>query len=251
MRLCQEHRKKKAAIFEAVSSSPRTRKILQKKGVITSPEEIKETAALRALAADISEGAEHVKKSRSKDKQAAYSAFKHLAYGQNVAKSRAKKTISTLVKVGRKSVGKAVQERQKILSGEKKSWLYLERKTRGDAVSQEDKELVFNYWTYEASRPTGDKKDIIRKRTGKKEYIEHAKHVLEKTQMEAFMEFQALHPDVKIKQRKFESLKPFFIRAAKEKDRRSCLCRKHVEAQIVFKDCMKFRKNICRKKWKK
>ena len=208
---------------------------------------MKETAALRALAADIAEGANNVKKSRSKDKQAAYSALKHLAFGQNVAKSRAKKTLSTLVNVRRKSVRKAVKERQKILSGEKKSWLYLERKTRGDAISQEDKQLVFNYWTYDASRPTGDKKDVLRKRTGKKEYIEHAKHVLEKTQTQAFLEFQAIHPDVKIKQRKFESLKPFFIRAAKEKDRRSCLCRKHVETQIVFKDCLKFWKNACRK----
>ena len=41
------------------------------KGVIKSPEEIKETVALRALAADISEGAEHVKRSRSKNTRAA------------------------------------------------------------------------------------------------------------------------------------------------------------------------------------
>ncbi|XP_031553522.1 uncharacterized protein LOC116290592 [Actinia tenebrosa] len=31
----------------------------------------------------------------------------------------------------------------------------------------------------------------------------------------------------------------------REKDRRSCLCRKHVETQILFKDCMKYRKSIC------
>ena len=62
---------KKAELFEAISSSPRTRKVLQKKGVIKSPEEIKETVALRALAADISEGAEHVKRSRSKNTRAA------------------------------------------------------------------------------------------------------------------------------------------------------------------------------------
>ena len=62
---------KKAELFEATSSSPRTRKVLQKKGVIKSPEEIKETVALRALAADISEGAEHVKRSRSKNTRAA------------------------------------------------------------------------------------------------------------------------------------------------------------------------------------
>ena len=131
--------------------------------------------------------------------------------------------------------------------GEKKSWLYLERKTRGDAVSQEVKQLVLNFWTYEASRPTGDKKGIIRKRVGKKQSIEHIIHVLEKMQTEAFLEIQAVHPDVKIKQQKFESLKPFFNHAAKEKDRRSCLCQKHIEAQIVFKDCMRFHKSVCKR----
>lgn len=85
------------------------------------------------------------------------------------------------------------------------------------------------------------------KRSRKKEYIEHAKHALKKTQTEAILEFQAIHPDVKIKQPKFESLKPFFICAAKAKDWRSCLCRKHVKTQIVFKDCLKFWKNACRK----
>lgn len=73
-----------------------------------------------------------------------------------------------MVNLGRKSVGKAVKERQKILSGEKKSWLYLERRTRGDAISQEDKQLVFNYWTYEASKPTGDKKRYSKEKNRKK-----------------------------------------------------------------------------------
>ena len=59
---------KKAELFEAISSSPQTRKMLQKKGIIKSSKEMKETTALCALAADISEGADHVKKSRSKDK---------------------------------------------------------------------------------------------------------------------------------------------------------------------------------------
>ena len=45
-----------------------------------------------------------------------------------------------------------------------------------------------------------------------------------------------------MKQRKFEYLKPFFVRQAKERDRKSCLCRKHVKMKIVFTACMKFRK---------
>ena len=41
-------------------------------------------------------------------------------------------------------------------------------------------------------------------------------NVLEKMHTEAFLEFQQLHPDVKVKHRKFESLKPFFVKQTKE-----------------------------------
>ena len=83
---------------------------------------------------------------------------------------------------------------------------------------------------------------MVKKRTGKQQYIQHAKHVLEKTQTEAYMEFMELHPEIQVKQRKFENLKPFFVKQAKERDRKSCLCRKHVETKMVFTACMKFRK---------
>jgi len=212
-----------------------------------TPEEVEEISSLRALVVDISESMQNIKTSKSKDDKAAYSAFKSLAFGKNVSECKACKSLSKLINVGRRSLSTGIRERAKILSGEKKSWLDLERKTRGDAISTEHKQLICNFWSFEASRPTGDKKDVIRKRTGRKQHIEHAKHVLEKTQTEVFLEFQAQYPKAKIKQRKFESLKPFFVQPAREKDRRSCLCRKHVETQIVFKDCMKFRKAVSRR----
>lgn len=59
---------------------------------------------------------------------------------------------------------------------EKNSWLDLERKTRGDAISTEHKQLIFSFWSYEVSRPTGDKKDVIRKKTAKEQHMEHARH---------------------------------------------------------------------------
>lgn len=168
--------KKKAELVETISSSPRTNKILTKKGLIKTPEEQKETTALRALASDISEGLQHLKKSGSKDNRTAFNAFKSLSFGKNVSKSRARRSLSKLVNVGRSSVGKAIKERAKILSGERKSWLFYERKTRGDAISNENKQLIFNFWTHEASRPTGDKKDVIRQRVGIKQHISHVKH---------------------------------------------------------------------------
>ena len=42
-----------------------------------------------------------------------------------------------LVNVDSCVVSKAVQERSKILAGERKSWLYTERKSRSDAVSED------------------------------------------------------------------------------------------------------------------
>ena len=172
--------KKKAEVIEMLASSPRTRKILTKRGLVKTSEEQKE--------------------------------------------------ISTL----------------SIFKGDTESWLYPKCKVRQDAISEEDSKVIFNYWTNTASRPTGDKKDVVKKRIGKQQYVCHTKHVLEKTQTEVYLEFQPLYPDVKINQRKFESLKPFFVKQAKERDRRSCLCRKHVETKIVFDACMKFCKAIAK-----
>lgn len=147
---------KKAELVETISSSPRTKKILEKKGFIKTPEEAKETTALRALAADITEGVQQLKNCGSKDNRAAYSAFKSLAFGENVSKCRAKKSLSKLVNVGQKSVRNAVKERAKILAGERKSWLYTKRRVRRDALSEEDGKKIFSYWTY-----TADRKSVV------------------------------------------------------------------------------------------
>ena len=77
-----------------------------------------------------------------------------------------------------------------------------------------------------------------------KTWVEHPKHVLEKTQTEAYVEFASMHPEIKISQRKFENLKLYFVRGARDRDRQTFMCRQHVELQIVFKDCMKFRKRV-------
>ena len=102
----------------------------------------REVNALKAMAADISEGVVHMKKRGSKDNRAAYTAFKSVAFGENVAKSRAKKSLSKLVNVNAKRMKEALGKRSKILTGERKSWLYTERKTRGDAISEDIKQLL-------------------------------------------------------------------------------------------------------------
>ena len=214
---------KKAAVLESLVSSPRTRKQLENRGVVTTTEEQREVAKLKALASDISSGLAKV-----------------------IKKSRAKRSLGKLVNLNEKNISKAIKLRESILKGDTPSWLYTKRKVRQDAISEEDAKKVFNYWAHTASRPTGDKKDVLKQHIGKEEHVKH-KACVGKTQTDAFREFLELHSEVKIRQRKFESLKPFFVKQAKERDRRSCLCRKHVEMQIVFKSCTKYRKELVKK----
>ena len=72
----------------------------------------------------------------------------------------------------------------------------------------------------------------------------HAKHTLEKTQTEAYMEFKIKHPEIKMGQCTFESCKPFYIATLRSQDRISCCCRIHVETRMVFQSCMGFRRQI-------
>ena len=60
-----------------------------------------------------------------------------------------------------------------------------------DAVKDEEKRLIYDYWTYEASCPTRSKKNKMSQCVRKGEYVEHAKHVLGNTKAESFREFSS------------------------------------------------------------
>ena len=87
------------------------------------------------------------------------------------------------------------------------SWLHTKRKIHCNAITEENAKILYNYSSQIASRPKGDKKDTLKQRIGKNECIRHARQVLEKTQTGAYMEFCTLHPEIKIKQSKFEGFK--------------------------------------------
>ena len=67
--------RKKAAIIQDMVRSPTTRKIFEKKGIMKSPEEL-EITALRSLAEDLAEGLSKVKKAKTSDGRATYTAVK-------------------------------------------------------------------------------------------------------------------------------------------------------------------------------
>jgi len=55
-----------------------------------------------------------------------------------------------------------------------------------------------------------------------------------------YEDFKKAHSDVKVSQRYFERLKPFFAQPLRPKDRNTCCCRKHVEARLLFRKCMDY-----------
>ena len=115
---------KKAAIIKTIVNSPRTRTILEDEGMMKTLTDEMETRALKALASDISDGLQDVKKARSNKKRAALTAFKSLAFGKNVKKAKVKKSLSKIVNIDEKSIRKAIQRRQKVLKGDLPSWQY-------------------------------------------------------------------------------------------------------------------------------
>ena len=82
--------------------------------------------------------------------------------------------------------------------------------------------------------------DIVRKRIACNTFVSHAKHILEKTQTEAYLEFKDKRPEIKMGQRTFEKCKPFYVIAPRSQDRNTCCCRSQVEMRMVFASCMNF-----------
>lgn len=102
--------------------------------------------------------------------------------------------------------------RTQILKTEKSCFEITKRKTRSDAVSENVKRTVFDFWcSPSVSRTSSNKKDIKRMRISPKTYSSYQIQFLEKTQTEAYLEFKSKYPEIKISQRLFENYKPFFV----------------------------------------
>lgn len=125
--------------------SPRTRKVLEKRRLIKTPEEEKVIALT-------TQGLKAIKIDKSNKRIAVLGVAKSLSFGQNVKKSISQKTLSKLTAFDRRSIKSAIEKREMILKGEEPSWLETKRKTRRDAVTEETKEVVYDYWKMVVTR---------------------------------------------------------------------------------------------------
>ena len=235
---------KRAEVVVALNESPTTRPILESCGILNSVEAQSDVLVGRAVMADVSQAVSAMKKKRSKDNCTAVKVGCALLCGQNVTSTRLKSKVSKKVDLPRRRLALANQHRQSVLEN-KLRWLDCSRKTRSDAISEATKKLIYEFWASpDVSRPTGNKKDELRERVGPNDYMTHAKQILEMSQTEVYLQFKSKYPEIKIGQRVFEKCKPFFVKPTSAEDRVSCCCRTHVEARMLFNDCMKFRRAV-------
>ncbi|MES9879654.1 MAG: hypothetical protein ABW185_02090 [Sedimenticola sp.] len=197
-----------------------------------------------AVLKDIKVAIDTCRMKRSTDSLKAMNVIVASVSGENLSKAKCIRRLSDELQLPVRRISGGKRIRTKILKSEKSCWTVTDRKTRSDAIPETTKHLCYDYWLAAGnSRPTGNKSDIKRERLTPKVYASHMVHVLEKTQTEIFQEFKTNNPDIKISQRQFEKYKPFYVRAVREKDRMTCCCRYHVEANLVFKSCKKFRQD--------
>ena len=234
---------KRMAVVTSPVSSPSTRTHLESVGLCTSQEEQETVTIAQATLEDAAKALGSTKQKRSNDARAAANTTLAFLTGERVKEGRLTSKIARKLNINRQRVTQAFQHRRRTLRSEKSCWLVNKRKTRSDFIPEEHKRKAYDYWASpDVSRPTGNKKDIMRKRIARKTFVSHPKQILEKTQTEAFLQFKRDNPGIKMGQRTFEKCKPFYVIAPRRQDRNTCCCRAHVEMRMVFGSCMDFRR---------
>ena len=236
---------KRAECVEKLANSPSVKPLLQERGVIHDDESRKDVRIARALITDMRTSREAILKDKSSEAAHMAETSFSMAFGSSVKESKLLGTVQKKLNINKNTATRYSKFNVKRLQGSTGTWKHTGRKTRSDAISQAVKQKVVDFWSSSlASHVTGNKNDIKRVRLGPKEYAEHPKMILEKRQTDVFNEFCSENPDIKMHQRTFEKLKPYYVFPCTEKDRNSCCCRNCIEGKMVCESAMKFRKKL-------
>ncbi|KAG0572176.1 hypothetical protein KC19_VG074600 [Ceratodon purpureus] len=109
-------------------------------------------------------------------------------------------------------------------------WAKVYRKKRKDVLSQTTIDTVVCWWE-EETKVSPCKKDIRREWVGVKEFVTHATHWLEESQLDFYTRFVTLHAPIKVSLTSFRRLKPYFVRRLR--DLNACCCRYNIEMQEI------------------
>lgn len=234
----------KAEIINELIKSPNTRKILENKGVINTLENQEDIKVARSIKCSVKESIDVIKRKRAPEATSALQVGLSLMSGPDLKKQKVVTKVASDIGVSRILMTKAMQRHDNIVVGTEGALKLAERKMFS-IIPTEDKQIAVEFWgSNKVSRPTGNKRDVIRKRIGPKQYTENEKHVLDMTHTEAYMLFKELNPGIRMSQSTFEDPKPFFVINARRCDRVGCCCRYCVEFKMAFDIFIKLRNNI-------
>ena len=194
---------KRAAVIASLNNSPTTRQVLEESGLLNTKPSQQEHQLARAVFKDAATAVSADKDHRSRDSTTAIKVGLAIFCGEKVTSSRLRSSVAKKLNINRRRLSQVTQHRRAVLSNNTQ-WLDISRKMRSDAISDETKKLAYEFWASpDVSRPTGNKKDIVRYRVAAKTYLSHEKHLLEKCQTEVYIEFKQKYPEIKIGQRAF------------------------------------------------
>ena len=87
--------------------------------MLCTPEEEKEVLAMKAMAEDLKEGIDQVKKDNSKTGRVAFAVTKSLTFGKNVKKRRGQRTLAKTLALDRHNVRAGINKREQTLQPQK------------------------------------------------------------------------------------------------------------------------------------
>lgn len=234
-------------IKDIVPGSPNTQKKIFRSVITPEKCQPSEKSINDMIASNVKDMVTSLKRRRSDEARAALNILTASVSGENLQESRSGSKTAKSLGLRRSRVSHGLIRRNVYFRSEKACFTATTRKVRSDRISDATKQLIYDWWVSPASsRPTGNKADVKRLRTGYKTYTSHPTYIMEKTQSEIFEEFKAANSDIKVSQRYFERLRPFFVQQLRPKDRTTCCCRKHVEARLLFRKCNDFNRKTGR-----
>ena len=98
-----------------------------------------------AIIEDLSTVVSVTKRKRNIDSTSAVRVWLSFACGESVQQNGLTGAVAKELNINRRRVSSSMQHRQLVLEDKSRSWLFTERKTRSDAVSDEHRKLAHDF----------------------------------------------------------------------------------------------------------
>jgi hypothetical protein len=120
-------------------------------------------------------------------------------------------------------------------------WTVICRQPYKDRLGEDVKKIIYEYWM-KNSRVSPKARDVMRRRITRNQYEEHAKHILDTTQIELFNKFIEENHGINVSISTFVQQKPWYVKPITVRD--TCCCHYHVEFQLYYDTFLNFGKTF-------